>query len=170
MNAVKQANEFGLTKQGQRLAALLLNITDVHAIGLPTAQGLIITTSFYWDRTDASRAFGERFMKRAGNAPTFIQSGAYSGVLHYLRAVEAAGTDATEPVAAAMRKMPIHDAVVEQGHIREDGRVMRDYYVVQVKAPGEQKKPWDYYRIIDTVPAERAALPLSASTCPFLRT
>ena len=170
VNAVKQANEFGLTKQGQRLAALLLNITDVHAIGLPTAQGLLITTPFYWDRTDASRAFGLRFIQKAGNAPTFIQSGAYSGVLHYLRAVQAAGTEATGAVVAAMRKMPIHDAVVENGRIREDGRVMRDYYVVQVKAPQEQTKPWDYYRVIETVPAEKAALPLSASTCKLVRT
>ena len=169
VNAVKQAHEFGLTARGQRLAALLLNITDVHAIGLPTAQGLLVTTPFYWDRTPESRAFAKRFMARAPNAPTFIQSGAYSAVLHYLRAVQKAGTDETAAVVAAMRATPVHDAVVENGRIREDGRVMRDYYVVQVKQPAEQQAPWDYYRIIETVPAESAALPLSASACKLLK-
>jgi branched-chain amino acid transport system substrate-binding protein len=161
--SIKQAHEFGLTNGGQKLAALFLNVTDVHALGLETTQGLIVTTPFYWDRTDASRAFGKRFLERAKNAPTFLQAGAYSAVLHYLKAVKEAGTDATDAVAAQMKKLKINDPMTENGWIREDGRVMRDYYVVQVKTPAESSRPWDYYKVISTVKAEDAALPLSRS-------
>ena len=167
--SIKQAHEFGLTNSGQKLAALFLNVTDVHALGLETTQGLIVTTPFYWDRTDASRAFGKRFLERAKNAPTFLQAGAYSAVLHYLKAVKEAGTDATDAVAAQMKKMKINDPMTENGWIREDGRVMRDYYVVQVKTPAESSRPWDYYKVISTVAAEDAALPLSRSTCKLVK-
>jgi branched-chain amino acid transport system substrate-binding protein len=167
--SIKQAHEFGLTRGGQKLAALFLNITDVHALGLDTAQGLVITTSFYWDRTHASRAFGKRFLDRAKNAPTFLQAGAYSAVTHYLKAVKEAGTDATGPVAAQMKKMKINDPMTENGWIREDGRVMRDFYVVQVKTPAESKAPWDYYTVVGKVAAEDAALPLSRSTCKLVQ-
>ena len=163
--SIKQAHEFGLTRGGQKLAALFLNITDVHALGLDTAQGLVVTTSFYWDRTDTSRAFGKRFLERAKNAPTFLQAGAYSAVTHYLKAVKEAGTDATGPVAAQMKKTKINDPMTENGWIREDGRVMRDFYVVQVKAPAESKAPWDYYKVIGKIAAEDAALPRSALFC-----
>jgi branched-chain amino acid transport system substrate-binding protein len=169
VNAIKQAREFGLTKGGQTLAALLLNITDVHALGLETAQGLVITTSFYWDRTDESRKFAKRFMAKQNNAPTFLQAGAYSAVSHYLKAVQAAGTDETNAVAAQMKKTKINDAMTENGWIRDDGKVMRDMYVVQVKTPAESKGPWDYYKILATVSAEDAALPLSQSECPLVK-
>ena len=167
--AIKQAGEFGLTKSGQKLSALLMNITDVHALGLETAKDLIITTSFYWDRTEQSRAFGQRFIKEADKAPTFLTAGAYSAVLHYLKAVQAVGTDDTDKVAAQMRKTRINDPMTEDGWIREDGRVMRDFYVVQVKSPAESKYPWDYYKVLATVKAEDAALPLSSSECPLVK-
>ena len=169
VNAIKGAREFGLAKGGQKLAALLLNITDVDALGLEAAQGLVITTSFYWDRNEASRKFGRRFMEKQKNAPTFLQAGAYSAVSHYLKAVQAAGTDETNAVAAQMKKTKINDAMTENGSIRDDGKVMRDMYVVQVKSPSESKGPWDYYKILGTVPAEEAALPLSQSECSLVK-
>jgi branched-chain amino acid transport system substrate-binding protein len=168
-NALKQAREFGLTKMGQKVAALFMNITDVDALGLEAAQGLIITTSFYWDRTDASRAFSKRFFEQHKKMPTFLTAGAYSAVTHYLNAVKAAGTDDTAKVAEQMRKTRINDPMTENGWIREDGRVMRDFYVVQVKKPEESKYPWDYYKVIGTVPAEEAALPLSRSECKLVK-
>lgn len=166
--AIKQAQEFGLTKGGQKLAALFMNITDIDALGLQSAQGLIITTSFYWDRNEETRKFSRRFMERQKAAPTFLQAGAYSAVAHYLKAVKAAGTDETKAVAAAMRKMKINDPMTENGWIREDGRVMRDFYLVQVKTPAESKGRWDYYKMLATIPAEQAALPLSRSECPLV--
>jgi branched-chain amino acid transport system substrate-binding protein len=168
-NALKQAREFGLTKMGQKVAALFMNITDVDALGLEAAQGLIITTSFYWDRTEASRNFSKRFFEKHKKMPTFLTAGAYSAVTHYLNAVKAAGTDETMKVAEQMRKTKINDPMTENGWIREDGRVMRDFYVVQVKTPEESKYPWDYYKIIGTVPAEEAALPLSRSECKLVK-
>lgn len=168
-NAIKQAREFGLDKMGQKVAALFMNITDVDALGLEAAQGLIITTSFYWERTDASRAFSRRFFEQHKKMPTFLTAGAYSAVTHYLKAVKESGTDDTAKVAEQMRKMKINDPMTENGWIREDGRVMRDFYVVQVKKPDESKYPWDYYRVIGTVPAEQAALPLSRSECKFVK-
>ena len=167
--ALKQAREFGLTKTGQKMASLFLNITDVDALGLETAQGLIVTTSFYWDRTEESRAFSKRFFEKHKKMPTFLTAGAYSAVSHYLKAVKEVGTDDTEKVAAQMRKTKINDPMTEQGWIREDGRVMRDFYVVQVKTPAESKAPWDYYKVLGTVPAEQAALPLSRSECNLVK-
>lgn len=167
--AIKQAQEFGLTKGGQKLAALFMNITDVDALGLQSAQGLIITTSFYWDRNEESRKFGRRFMERQKAAPTFLQAGAYSAVMHYLKAVKAAGTDETKAVAEQMRKLKINDPMTENGYIREDGRVMRDFYLVQVKTPAESKGRWDYYKMLATIPADQAALPLARSECPLVR-
>ncbi len=167
--ALKQAREFGLTKTGQKVASLFMNITDVDALGLETAQGLIVTTSFYWDRTEAARTFSKRFFERHKKMPTFLTAGAYSAVTHYLKAVKEVGTDDTEKVAAQMRKTKINDPMTENGWIREDGRVMRDFYVVQVKTPAESKAPWDYYKVIGTVPAEEAALPLSRSECKLVK-
>jgi branched-chain amino acid transport system substrate-binding protein len=168
-NALKQAREFGLSKMGQKVAALFMNITDVDALGLDAAQGLIITTSFYWDRTEASRNFSRRFFEKHNRMPTFLTAGAYSAVTHYLNAVKAAGSDDTTKVAEQMRKTRINDPMTENGWIREDGRVMRDFYVVQVKTPEESKYPWDYYKVIGTVPAEEAALPLSRSECKLVK-
>lgn len=169
VNAIKQANEFGLTKGGQKLAALLLNITDTHALGLQTAQGLIVTTFYYWDKDEKTRPFGERFLKQTGAAPTWLQAGAYSAVTHYLKAVKEAGTDETKAVVEQMRKIRINDAMTTDGWIREDGKVMRGVDVVEVKAPGESKKPWDYYKVIASVPPEAAAMPLSESKCPLVK-
>ena len=168
-NALKQAREFGLTRNGQKVAALFMNITDVDALGLEAAQGLSITTSFYWDRTEASRDFSKRFFERHKKMPTFLTAGAYSAVTHYLKAVQAAGTDDTAKVAAEMRKTRINDPMTENGWIREDGRVMRDFYVAQVKSPAESKYPWDYYTVIGKVAAEDAALPLSRSECKLVK-
>jgi branched-chain amino acid transport system substrate-binding protein len=168
-NALKQAREFNLTRNGQKVAALFMNITDVDALGLEAAQGLIITTSFYWDRTEASRAFSKRFFEQHKKMPTFLTAGAYSAVTHYLKAVQAAGTDDTVKVVAEMRKAKINDPMTENGWIREDGRVMRDFYVVQVKTPAESKYPWDYYKILGKVAAEDAALPLSRSECRLVK-
>jgi len=168
-NALKQAREFNLTRNGQKVAALFMNITDVDALGLEAAQGLIITTSFYWDRTEASRAFSKRFFEQHKKMPTFLTAGAYSAVTHYLKAVQAAGTDDTAKVVAEMRKAKINDPMTENGWIREDGRVMRDFYVVQVKTPAESKYPWDYYKILGKVAAEDAALPLSRSECRLVK-
>lgn len=168
-NAIKQAREFGLDKRGRKVAALFMNITDVDALGLEAAQGLIITTSFYWDRTPASRDFSKRFFEKHKKMPTFLTAGAYSAVTHYLKAVKVAGTDDTAKVVEQMRKAKIEDQMTEQGWIREDGRVMRDFYVVQVKTPAESKYPWDYYKVIGTVPAEQAALPLSRSECKLVK-
>jgi branched-chain amino acid transport system substrate-binding protein len=168
-NAIKQAREFGLDRMGQKVAALFMNITDVDALGLEAAQGLVITTSFYWDRTEASRAFSKRFFAQHKRMPTFLTAGAYSAVTHYLKAVQAAGTDDTAKVVEQMRKTKINDPMTENGWIREDGRVMRDFYVVQVKKPDESKYPWDYYKVIATVPAEEAALPLARSECKLVK-
>jgi branched-chain amino acid transport system substrate-binding protein len=156
------------SRGGQKLAALFLNITDVHALGLDTAQGLVIFTSFYWDRTDASRA-----SKRSSTAPRTRRPSCRPAFpaprTHYLKAIKEAGTDATGPVAAQMKKMKINDPMTENGWIREDGRVMRDFYVVQVKTPAESKAPWDYYTVVGKVAAEDAALPLSRSTCKLVQ-
>ena len=168
-NALKQAREFGLTRMGQKVAALFMNITDVDALGLEAAQGLIITTSFYWDRTEASREFSKRFFEKHKRMPTFLTAGAYSAVTHYLKAVQAAGTDDTAKVAEQMRKTKINDPMTENGWIREDGRVMRDFYVVQVKTPAESKYPWDYYKKIADISAEDAAKPLEMSECPLVK-
>ena len=159
-NAIKQAREFGLDKRGQKVAALFMNITDVDALGLEAAQGLIITTSFYWDRTEASRAFSKRFFAQHNRMPTFLTAGAYSAVTHYLKAVQAAGTDDTAKVVEQMRKTKINDPMTENGWIREDGRVMRDFYVVQVKKPEESKYPWDYYQILAKISGEDAFGPI----------
>jgi branched-chain amino acid transport system substrate-binding protein len=167
--AIKQAQEFGLTTKGSKVAALFMNITDVHAIGLDKAQGLIVTTSYYWDRTDATRQFSKRFFELHKRMPTFLTAGAYSAVMHYLKAVQAVGTDDTDKVAAQMRKTRINDQMTEDGWIREDGRVMRDFYVMQVKTPAESKAPWDYYKPLGVVKAEDAALPLSRTECKFVK-
>ncbi len=167
--AIKQANEFGIAKGGQKLAALFLDVTDINSLGLDVAQNLVITVPFYWDRTDASRGYAKRFMEKAKNAPTFLQSGPYSAVTHYLKAVKEAGTDDTDKVAAKMRAMKINDATTENASIREDGRVMRDFYVFQVKTPAESKGPWDFLKQIGTVNATDAAMPLSASTCKLVK-
>ena len=168
VNAVKQANEFGISRQ-QKLASLLLFISDIHALGLPTAQGLIYVDGFYWDHDEASRAFAARFEALRKAKPTMVQGGVYSSVRHYLKAVAAAGTDEYKAVAAKMRELPIQDPVMHNASIRPDGRVIHDTYLVEVKKPAESKGEWDYLKVLATIPAERAFQPLSESTCPLVK-
>jgi branched-chain amino acid transport system substrate-binding protein len=169
-NALKQAAEFGLMKGGQKLIALLLEITDVHSIGLKDGQGLILTDAFYWDRDDETRAFSKRFLDRVGHMPTMIQAGLYSATMHYLKAIEATGTDDTAKVMAQMKATPINDFFARNGHIREDGRMIHDMYLFEVKKPSESKSEWDLYKLLATVPADQAFRPLDKGGCPLVKT
>lgn len=169
INSVRQAHEFGIVESGQKLAALLPHLTDIHSLGLQTAQGIVLTEGFYWDRTDETRAWSKRFFERRKAMPTMVQAGVYSSVLHYLRAVAAAGTDDPQAVTDKMREMPVHDMFAETGKVRVDGRMVHDMYVVQVKSPQESKYPWDYYKILKTIPGDEAFRPLSQSECPFVK-
>jgi branched-chain amino acid transport system substrate-binding protein len=170
VNAVKQAGEFGITDRGQKLVGLVLVISDVHAVGLNNAKGLVATTAYYWDRDDASRAFAKRYEERMQQRkPGMVQAGVYSSVLHYLKAVKVAGTDDGKVVAAKMREMPVDDFFSRGGRIREDGRLLHDMYLVEVKGPNESKGPWDYYKVLRTIPAEQAAMPLAASKCALVK-
>ena len=167
-NAIKQAAEFGITPK-QSLAGLLMFITDIHALGLKPTQGMFLTTGFYWDRTDETRAWSKRFFEKQKKMPTMVQAGQYSSNYHYLRAVKAAGSDDTSKVMAMMKKTPINDFFAKNGQIREDGRMVHDMYLVQVKKQAESKYPWDYYTIKATIPAAEAFQPLALSRCPLIK-
>jgi branched-chain amino acid transport system substrate-binding protein len=169
VNSIKQASEFGIVSGGQRLAGLLVFISDVNSLGLQTAQGLVLTSAFYWDQNDETRAWAKRFMAETGKVPTMVQAGVYGEVTHYLKAIEAAKTDEGKTVVAKMRAMPINDFMTKNGKLREDGRVMRDMYLFQVKAPGESKYKYDYYKQLAVIPAEQAYRPLSESECPLVK-
>ena len=170
INAIKGAQEFQLTKDGkQSLAGLLVYINDVHTLGLEAAQGMLLTTAFYWDRNDESRKWSRRFFEKMKKMPNMSQAGLYSSVLHYLKAVDAAGTDETGAVMAKMKQMSINDIFASNGRIREDGRMVHDMYLYQVKKPSESKYPWDYYRQVAVVPGDKAFQPLSASACPLVK-
>jgi branched-chain amino acid transport system substrate-binding protein len=169
VTAIKQAWEFGLPQGGQKLFGFLLTDLDIHAIGLATAQDMLLTTAFYWDRTDETRAWSKRFFMDQKRMPTMYQAGVYSAVLHYLKAVEAAGTDEARAVVAKMREMPVHDFFAEDGHVREDGRMVHDMYVMRVKKPSESKGEWDLYEPVATIPGERAFRPMSEGGCPFVK-
>ncbi len=168
-NAIKIGSEFGLFRGGQQMAGLLVFITDVHALGLKAAQGLLLTTGFYWDRDDETRAWSKRFFDRVGRMPTMVQAGVYSSARHYLKAIKATGTDDALKVAAAMRELPVEDFFARKGKVREDGRMVYDLYLAQVKTPEESKYPWDYYKILQTIPGDEAVRPLSETTCPLLK-
>lgn len=168
INAIKQASEFGIGKSDVKIAALLTFITDIHAIGLREAQGLLLTTPFYWNRTPQSREWSMRFFKRHGAMPTMVQAGVYSSVTHYLKAVKAAGTDEPKAVVASMRKIPIEDMFASNGRLREDNVMVHDMFLARVKSPTESKEPWDYYEILRTIPAADVYWPLSASKCPLV--
>ena len=169
-NSIKQAAEFGIVKGGQSLAGLLVFITDVHALGLPTAQGLIFTETFYWDLNDKTRAFAKRFVERdKGIHPTMVHAGVYSAVLHYLKAVEALKSDDGTKVIAKMKEMPTDDPLFGKGTIRVDGRKIHPAYLVEVKKPAESKAPWDYYKIRATIPADQAFRPLDQGECPLVK-
>ncbi len=169
INAIKQAKEFGIT-QSQQLAGLLVFLSDVHSLGLDTAQGMLLTTGFYWNMDDDSRAFAKRFGARMnGTMPTMVHAGVYSSVLHYLKAVQAAKTDDGIKVADQMRQIPIHDFFAHNGHLRPDGRMVHDMYLAQVKKPSDSTGPWDYYTILRTIPGDEAYQPLADSTCPLVK-
>src|SRR4051812_5132142 len=166
--AAKQAGEFGIQTQGQKLVGLLIDVVDLRAIGLPDTQGMLLTPSFYWDGDDETRAFARRFMERHGRMPTQFQAGVYSSIMHYLKAVQAAGTDEAKVVVAKMREMPVNDFYAKNGKIREDGRMVHDMYLMQVKAPAESKGEWDLFKLVETIPGDRAFRPLDAGGCPLV--
>jgi branched-chain amino acid transport system substrate-binding protein len=170
VNAIKQAAEFGIVKSGQNLAGLLVFITDVHGLGLATAQGLIFTEAFYWDQNDQTRAFAKKFAERnRGIRPTMIHAGVYASVLHYLKAVDAIKTDDGAKVVAKMKETPTEDPLFGQGSIRADGRKIHDMYLFEVKKPAESKQPWDYYKVRATIPAAEAFRPIAAGDCPLVK-
>jgi len=168
INSIKAANEFGITKN-QKLAALLVFINDIHSIGLPVAQGMLLTEAFYWDMNEETRKWSRRFFEQHKKMPNMAQAGIYSGITHYLKAVQAAGTDETTAVMAKMKATPVNDFMTKNGKIREDGRLIRDMYVFEVKKPSESNYPWDYYKLKATIPAEQAFIPLSRSVCPLVK-
>jgi branched-chain amino acid transport system substrate-binding protein len=172
-NAIKQASEFGITAAGQKLAALLLFINDVHSLGLKTAQGLTFTESFYWDMNDATRAWSKRFAEKATNhaMPSMNQAGSYTGILHYLKALEALGGNPHDgaKVVAKMKEIPTDDPLFGKGVLRADGRRLIPAYLFEVKKPEESKYPWDYYKLIATISPDDAAKPLAQSDCPLVR-
>ena len=169
VNAIKQGREFGLKQSGQRLTSLLTFITDINALGLEDMQGLQFMVPYYWDMDDKTRGFAQRFYKKMSKMPGEAQSGVYSGVLHYLQAVKAAGTKDQPKVLAKMREMPVEDMFSRNGKLLPNGRMIHDMYLVEVKSPAESKYPWDYYKILATVPAEKAFRKLSESTCPLTK-
>jgi branched-chain amino acid transport system substrate-binding protein len=172
-NAIKQASEFGITAAGQKLAALLLFINDVHSLGLKTAQGLTFTESFYWDMNDATRAWSKRFAEKATNhaMPSMNQAGSYTGILHYLKALEALGGNPHDgaKVVAKMKEIPTDDPLFGKGVLRADGRRLIPAYLFEVKKPEESKYPWDYYKLIATISPDDAAKPLAQSDCPLVK-
>jgi branched-chain amino acid transport system substrate-binding protein len=168
INSIKAANEFGITKN-QSLAGLLVFITDIHSLGLQTAQGMLFTEGFYWDMNDETRKFGKRFFDKAKKMPSMIHAGVYSATLSYLKAVQAAGTDDADAVMAKLKSTPINDVFAKNGTIRADGRMVHDMYLVQVKKPSESKYPWDYYTVKATIPAGEAFQPLAQSKCPMVK-
>jgi len=167
VNAVKQANEFGLTKK-QSMVALLIFISDVHSMQLQAAQGLKFVTAFYWDRDDDSRAWSKRFFDKQGRMPTMAQASIYSAVRHYIKAIAAAGTDEARAVMVKMRELPVNDFYVKNGHVREDGRLVHDMLFAQVKTPAESGKPWDYYKVLNVIPGDQAFRPLAEGGCPLV--
>ncbi|WP_238193311.1 ABC transporter substrate-binding protein [Methylobacterium frigidaeris] len=169
INTIKQASEFGIAAGGQKMAGLLVLLTDIHAVGLKEAQGLLFTEAFYWDQNEETRAFSKRFQARHGKPPTMFQAGIYGATMHYLKAVKEAGTDETQAVLAAMRRMPVNDFMTKNATIREDGRLMRDMYLLEAKKPSESKGEWDLMKVVATIPAEQAYRPLAQSECPLVK-
>ena len=169
VNAVKSAQEFGILKGGQELAGLLVWITDIKSMGLDLAQGLVLTNAFYWDRDEETRAWSKRFYDRMKRMPHMGDAGDYSSTMHYLAAVKAAGTDDATAVMSKMRELPINDFFAKNGRIREDGRMVHDMYVYEVKKPSESKGEWDYYKLREVIPGDQAFRPLKDSVCPLVK-
>src|ERR1700712_5073357 len=168
-NALKQAAEFGILKGGQKMIALLQEITDTHSLGIEEAQGLIATDAFYWDMNDQTRAFSNRFNEKVGHMPTMLQAGLYSATMHYLKAIDAIGTDDALKVMAQMKATPIHDFFAKNGKIREDGRMVHEMYLFEVKKPEESKGEWDLYKMLAEVPGDEAFRPLDKGGCPLVK-
>ena len=169
MNSIKQGAEFGIAQGGQKFAALLMFISDVHSLGLQAAQGLQFTSAFYWDMNDQTRAWSKRYFERMHSMPTMNHAGVYSAVQHYLEAVKVLGTKDPDKVMAKMRATPINDFMTRNGTLRIDGRVVRDMYLLQVKKPEESKYPWDYLKVLDTIPGDKAFRPLNEGGCPLVK-
>ncbi len=168
INTIKQAGEFGITQGGQNLAGIVMFISDIHSLGLKLAQGLIITEAYYWDQNERTRAFGKRYFERTKRMPTMNQAATYSATLHYLKAVQAAGTKETKPVLAKMRELPVRDAFTDNGFLREDGRMVHSMLLLQVKKPEESKYPWDYYKVLAEVPGDQVFRPLKDGGCQYV--
>lgn len=168
INAVKQAGEYGISKK-QKLAGLIVFIADIHSLGLASAQGLLLSSAFYWNLNDDTRAWSKRFIEKTHKVPTMIHAGTYGAVMHYLKAVKAAGTLDGPTVAAKMREMPVNDFMTRNGRIREDGRLVRDMYLFRVKSPEESKSEFDYYDLLATIPGEEAFRPMEEGGCPLLK-
>ena len=171
INSIKQASEFGIVKGGQKMAGLLVFISDIHGLGLQTAQGLQLTETFYWDLNDGTRAWSKRFgAQQGGKMPTMVQAGVYSGMLHYLKAVDAIQDDKDgAKVVAEMKKLPVDDPLFGKGMIRADGRNIHPAYLFEVKKPSESKGPWDYYKLLQTIPADKAFRPMADGGCPLVK-
>jgi len=169
INAIKQAAEFGLTKGNQKLSPLLAFITDIDSVGLETAQGLLLAEAYYWDLNDETRAFAKRFQERMKRVPTAVHAGTYSSVTHYLKAVKAGGTTDAAAVIKIMKETPINDMFAKNGRIREDGRMVHDMYLFEVKKPSESKARWDDYKLLATIPGNEAFQPLELSRCPLVK-
>lgn len=169
INTIKQAAEFGIMKGGQKISPLLAFVTDIDSVGLQTAQGLLLSEAFYWDLNDESRAFSKRFKERIGRVPSAAQAGVYSSVTHYLKAVKAAGTTDAAAVMKIMKATPINDMFARNGRIREDGRMVHDMYLFEVKKPSESKGRWDDYKLLATIPGDEAFQPLSELRCPLVK-
>ncbi|MFC0284548.1 ABC transporter substrate-binding protein [Camelimonas abortus] len=168
-NAIKAAAEFGIVEGGQKLASLLVTLAEVHGLGLPAANGLVLSEGYYWDLDDKAREFGERYMKVTGRMPNMVQAGTYSAVRQYLKAVEAAGTDDADAVAAKLREMPVEDAFSRNGKVLANGRMIHDMYLFEVKKPSESKKPFDYYKLLATIPGDQAFMTVEESGCPLAK-
>ncbi|HAB63445.1 MAG TPA: ABC transporter permease, partial [Pseudomonas sp.] len=168
VNSLKTASEFGVTQSGQRLAGMVVFLNDIHAMGLDVTQGLMLTTGWYWDMDEEARAWAKRYEERVGSMPTMVHAGIYSAATHYLNAVKETGSDDTATVRAQMAKTPVNDMFAKNGKIREDGRMVHDMYLVQVKTPAESKGEWDLYKVIRTIPGDEAFRPLSESQCKLV--
>jgi len=169
INSIKQAGEFGIVKGGQKLAGLLVFATDVQSLTLPVAQGLVLTEAFYWDQNDETRAWTKRYRAKKDRLPSMLTAGVYSSTLHYLKAVQAAGTDEPKAVMAKMRELPVNDVMTKNGKLREDGRLVRDMYLFQVKSPEESKSKDDIYKLVATVPGDQAYRPMKDGKCPLIK-
>jgi branched-chain amino acid transport system substrate-binding protein len=168
-NAIKQAAEFGIVQGGQRLAALLFTLAEVHGLGLEAAQGLTLTEGFYWNRDEESAKFGKRFMERTGKMPNMVHAGTYSAVLQYLKAIEKAGSDDAEAVAKELHALPVNDIFAKNGTVAQNGRMIHDMYLLEVKKPEESKEPWDYFKVLATIPGKEAFMDPAQSGCELVK-